>query len=224
MATSRTIPIAIIIGGIIIAGAVYFSISQNKPYTGSGKGNPSLVRPIDTQDHIFGSPTAPVMIVEYTDYDCAYCRQFHMTLEQVIANRGANGKVSWVLRQFPLTELHQNAKKHAQAAECVAKTGGNDAFWKFSHALFANQPIDPKQYGTLALEAGAPTDAFQKCYVNAATEVDARIDGDRQNALDIGAAGTPYSLLIVKGRAPIVMDGAYPVDAVEFLIDQALGK
>lgn len=165
------------------------------------------------------------MIVEYTDFDCGFCKNFHETLRQIVANEGAKGEVAWVLREFPLSEIHPNALASARAAECVATTAGNDAFWKFADALFANQPIDPTRYGELAKTAGVlDIDSFQTCFINAATTVNERIATDRKNALDAGASGTPYSLIIVAGRAPVVMDGAYPYDAVKALVDQALGK
>jgi len=221
MSSSYTIPIAITVGGLIIAGAIYFALGGPSD---ERTGNPSLVRPVDSSDHILGNPSAKIMIIEYADYDCTFCKDFQTAMLRVIAERGADGSVAWVYRQFPLTELHENAYKHAQAAECVAKTGGNDAFWKFSHALFKKQPTDPSHYGSLALEAGAPTAAFQECYQNAVTLVEARIQADRQNALDLGAVGAPFSLILVSGKQPIVMDGAYTADAIGLLIDQALQK
>lgn len=164
------------------------------------------------------------MIVEYSDFDCEYCKDFHNTLHQVIANAGANGKVAWVFREFPLTEIHPNALPHARAAECIAKVVGNDTFWKFANALFANQPVEPAHYGSLAQAAGVSGDAFAACYADAAASVDARIMADRENALAVGAQGTPYSLILVAGKPPVVMEGAYSYDAVKQLVDQALGK
>ena len=220
MKSSFTIPIAIVLGGIVVAGAVYFSLRT--PSTSSGTGNPALVRPVSSSDHILGNPAAPVVIVEYSDFDCDYCKSFDETLRQIIANEGASGEVAWVFREFPLAEIYPNAFSHARAAERAAQIVDNDAFWKFSNALFMNQPVDPASYGTLAASAGISSDAFATCVATASSTIDARINADRQNALAVGAQGTPYSLILVKGRAPIVMDGAYPYDAVKQLVDKAL--
>jgi|SRR3989344_2116679 len=224
MRSTYTIPVAIVLGGVIVAVAVYFSIARPFPKTSSGTGNPALVRPVGTSDHILGSPTAPVMIVEYSDFDCDYCKGFHAVLHQIIANEGAQGQVAWVFREFPLTEIHANAMKHAEAAECVAKVSGNDAFWKFADVLFANQPVDPSRYWEFAARAGVSGDAFATCFAEAATRVDMRITADRQNALDTGAIGTPYSLILVQGKVPIVIDQAFSYDDLKLLIDQTLGK
>jgi protein-disulfide isomerase len=217
MKSKFTIPIAIVAGGAIIALAVYMSI----PHSASMDGHPALVRPIGAADHIFGNPAAKVMIVEYADYDCEFCSGLSDTFHQIIANEGTNGDVAWVYRQFPLIEIHSNAFKHAEAAECAAQAGGNDAFWKFSDMLFANQPVDPSQYGTFAQTLGIPGDAFAKCYADASTTVADRINADRENAFAMGADGTPYSLILVAGQPPIVMIGAYPYEAVKMLVDQA---
>lgn len=219
MKTSLTVPLAIVAGGIIVAVAVYVSMPKS-PVTSAG--NPALVRPVGMNDHILGNPAADVMIIEYSDFDCTYCKGFHDTLHQIIA--GAKGKVAWVFREFPLSEIHPNARAHARAAECVAATSGNGAFWKFSNALFANQPVDPSNYGTLASSAGISGDAFATCYSTASSTLDARIVADRQNALDIGATGTPFSIILTNGKTPVVMDGAYSYDAVKQLVDQALGN
>lgn len=221
MKSSLTIPLAIIAGGIIVAVAVYVSMPKRPD---AGAGNPALVRPVGTADHILGNPAAPVMIIEYSDFDCEYCKDFHNTLHQIVANAGVNGKVAWVFRHFPLSEIHPNALAHARAAECVAATSGNDAFWKFSNALFANQPADPSSYGTLASSIGLSGTSFAACYSTASTTLEARITADRQNALDVGATGTPYSIILTNGKNPVVMAGGYSYDAVKQLVDQALGE
>lgn len=220
MKASFTVPLAIIVGGVIIAIAVYISMPHGQK--GATSGNPALVRPVGTQDHILGNPAAKVMIVEYADFDCEYCKGFASTLHQIVANEGATGDVAWVYREFPLTEIHPNAMTGAEAAECAGQVSGNDAFWKFADALFANQPVSPSQYGTLAGTIGISGDAFASCFADAATTVDARINADRQNALSMGALGTPYSLILVAGKPPVVMAGAYPYSAVKQLVDQAL--
>lgn len=220
MRSSYTIPLAIIAGGIILAGAIYFSI----PKSPTTIGNLALIRPVGTSDHILGNPAAKVLIVEYSDFDCTYCKTFNETLHQIIANEGANGEVAWIYRQFPLIEIHPNALAHARATECVAQTAGNDAFWKFETALFTNQPVDPSTYGSLAQSVGISSDTFAACYANDSATMDARIMADRQNALDMGAQGTPYSVILVAGKPPVEMAGGYSYDAVKQLVDEALAQ
>ncbi len=221
MKTSSVVPISIILGGLIIAGAIYLVMPKN---TGTDSGNPALVRPVDPTDHILGNPAAKVMVIEYSDFDCEYCKAFDSTMHQLIANEGTNGDVAWVLREFPLTEIHPNALALAQAAECAAQAGGNEGFWNFEEALFKNQPADTSRLGALAASAGVPGTAFASCYATAATTLTAHIMADRQNAFDIGATGTPFSVIIVADKPPVVMDGAYSYDALKQLVDQALAN
>jgi protein-disulfide isomerase len=220
MTSKWTIPSAILVAGVLLAGAVYFSL----PHSTSTSGNLALVRPVGSQDHIFGNPGAKVLIVEYADFDCEFCSGMSGTLRQIVANEGAQGEVAWVYREFPLTEIHPNAFHHAEAAECAAIAGGNDAFWKFADLLYANQPVDPSQYGTFAQTLSIPGDTFASCYANASSTVEARISADRKNALAIGADGTPFSLILVSGQAPLVIDGSAPYEAVKALVDQALAS
>lgn len=201
-----TLPVAIVAAGVIVAGAVYMSVPR-APVTPTG--DPSLVRPVSASDHILGNPAAKVMIIEYADFDCEFCKGFNDVLKQVVASEGTGGSVALVFRHFPLVEIHQNALSSALAAECAAQVGGNDTFWKFTDQLYDHQPIDPTTYGSLAQMAGLGGDAFATCFSTASSTLGARIVADRQNALNVGAQGTPYSLIITTGKAPVVVNGAY---------------
>lgn len=222
MKPSWTLPTAIVFGGIILAGAIYFSMGGQWPSFAGHGGDPSQVRPVGASDHILGNPAAAVMIIEYADFDCEYCRDFSSSLHQIIANAGVKGRVAWIYREFPLSELHPNALAHARVAECAGSVGGNDAFWAFADLLFNNQPVDPSTYGVLAKQADIPGDAFATCYADAARQVDVRIKADRKNALDSGASGAPYSLILVHGKVVQIIDGAYSYDALNQLVTQAL--
>ena len=222
MKTSSVIPVSIVVGGLIIAGAVYFTVNKSGPSTASGTGDPSLVTPISSSDHVLGNPAAKVEIIEYSDFDCSYCKDFQSTLHQAVATLGNNGSIAWVYRNNPITQLHPNAYKAAEAAECVALTAGNDLYWKFADSLFAHQPVDPTQYAQYAKAAGADPNTVATCEENAPATVDGRINADMANAAAIGAQGTPYSLIVVAGHAPIVIDGAYPFNTLSTQIQQAL--
>ena len=93
------------------------------------------VPPVDDTDHIKGDPTtAKITIIEYSDFECPFCARFHPVLERVVSE--SNGSIAWVYRQFPLTQIHQNAMDRVIASECVAQLKGNDAFWKYADLLF----------------------------------------------------------------------------------------
>lgn len=83
-------------------------------------------------DHIMGNPDAKIKIIEYSDFECPYCKAFQVTLNKIVAE--SNGNVSWVYRHWP---LHQNSFEKLMAAECVAEIKGNEAYWKYSELLFS---------------------------------------------------------------------------------------
>jgi len=214
------VPLAIIIGGLLIAGAVYLSLRNTTPATEIARA--ALVRPVSVSDHILGNPAAPVVIIEYADFDCEFCGDLNETLKQIVANEGTHGEVAWVFREFPLIEIHPHAFTHARAAECAARTVGTGAFFAFADQLFDHQPADPATYGALAAAAGITDSAFAACVASASSTIDASITADRQNALAMGSTGAPFAVILANGVPTAVMDGAYSYDAAKQLVDQAL--
>jgi protein-disulfide isomerase len=90
------------------------------------------IPPVTSDEHIFGNPDAIVTIVEYSDFECPYCKQFQPVLKQIVQESGGN--VRWVYRDYP---LHQHSFEKLVAAECIAKLKGNDAYWKYGDLLFS---------------------------------------------------------------------------------------
>lgn len=100
--------------------------------------NASIIIPeVTDKDWLYGDKNASMTIVEYSDIDCPYCKSFHATLQQVVADY--KGQINWVYRHFPLTSLHPNALLKAQATECVGEQGGNDKFWQYLDKLEKSQ-------------------------------------------------------------------------------------
>jgi protein-disulfide isomerase len=91
--------------------------------------------PVSERDHIIGSPTAPVTLVEYGDYECPYCRAAHFIVLDLIGQLG--DQLCYVYRNFPLVEIHPHAE---QAAEAAGAAGAQGKFWEMHHVLFENQP------------------------------------------------------------------------------------
>lgn len=83
-------------------------------------------------DHMKGSSNPVVTIIEYSDFECPFCKQFHPTMERIVKE---DNSVKWVYRNFPLG-IHQHAFEKAVAANCVAEIKGDEAFWKYSDLLF----------------------------------------------------------------------------------------
>lgn len=94
------------------------------PYTGE-------ISAVTAGDYIIGSIDAPIVIVEYSDLECPYCKRFSATMKEIVAE--SNGQVAWVYRHWV---VHPGALPKAGASECVAKLKGNDAFWKYVDLVF----------------------------------------------------------------------------------------
>ena len=106
---SLAIPVAIVIGALILGFAVYLPqrgdpdlITEPVPSTERTAKN---VRPVGPTDWIRGNPNAPIIIVEYSDFECPFCKQYHQTLRRIVEEFGKDGKVAWVFRHFPISEL-----------------------------------------------------------------------------------------------------------------------
>lgn len=225
-----SIPIAIVMAGALIAGAVYFganrtgTASTSQPQAVAQEtGDLEQMKSITKDDHIRGDPDAPVKIVEYSDFECPFCKSFHPTMQQ--AMKEYDGKVAWVYRHFPLDQLHSKARKEAVASECANELGGNDAFWKYTDRFFELTPSnDQTNIDTvlpqIAEEIGLDGAKFASCLKSG--KYDAHIEENVQNATATGGNGTPWSIVIAPSGKKYPLSGAQPYAAVKQLIDIAL--
>lgn len=232
-ANKLTIPVAIVIAGVLIAGAVYFGTSKGAPTTAVNNqqaqqapqqtGDLDQMAAISASDHIRGNPNAPVKIVEYSDTECPFCKRFHSTMQEVMNEYGKDGKVAWVYRHFPLDQLHSKAQKEAVALECANEQGGNDKFWSYADRLYeitpANNGLDPAELPKIAQYVGLDVTKFNTCLVSG--KFDQHIEADVQNATATGGNGTPWSIVVDKDGKKYPLSGAQPYEAVKQLIDLA---
>jgi len=224
-------PIAIVLAGIIIAGAMYFSDGKKldgpevKPPVQAVSGLDQVL-PISPTDHIRGNPNAPIIIVEYSDTECPFCSRFHTTMKQVMDEYGKAGKVAWVYRHSPLDQLHSKARKEAVALECAVELGGNDKFWEYTDRIYAvtpaNDGLDASELPKIAEYVGLDVAKFNICL--ASGKYDAKIQADLENAQATGGQGTPWSVVILNGKAVSSLNGAYPYANVKQIIDSLLAK
>ena len=226
------IPITIIVAGIIIAGAVMYSGNFNiqessqtaATNTTPSKNDPSIpkeeyVKPISSEDHILGNPAAPIKIIAFSDTECPFCKQFHQVLHQVVVEY--NGQVAWVYRHFPLHQIHPKAIPEAEAAECAAELGGNDAFWKYTDRIFeitpSNNGLDLAVLPEIAEYVGLNKSAFQECFDNRRHAQ--HIADNYNDAVESGGHGTPFSIIISKDNKKRVISGALPFSSIKTVID-----
>lgn len=232
--SNLAIPVAIVLGFGMIAAAIFFS--GNTPETNekttvtdtdrvqdNTTETTGTINPVTEADHIRGNPNAPIMIVEYSDFDCPFCKLFHETMLRIMDDYGANGQVAWVYRHFPLDSLHPSAPHLAEASECVASLGGDEAFWKFADLVFGersqNQLTNVARLGEFAETSGVSLADYQNCIETG--EMKANVEEDFDNALAIGARGTPYSVLMIGGQQ-FKLSGARPYEEMKSSIDSLI--
>lgn len=169
-------------------------------------------------DHITGNVNAKVTLIEYADFECPYCKQFHATMKQAMEKYG--DRVRWVFRQFPIESIHSQARAEALASECAGEQG---QFWKFADIIFANteseDTLDLSKLQLYAAQAGVDVPTFNDCYK---TEKYAqKVDEDIADAQGAGAQGTPYTLLFNTKGEILPLSGAIPFAELDKDIEMA---
>src|SRR5713226_1342806 len=158
-----------------------------------------------------GSPKAPVVIVEFSDFQCPYCRSVQPTLKSLLAKY--EGRVSLAYRDLPLRDIHPQAELAAEASRCAGEQG---KFWEYHDLLFANQnKLDRPGLLGLAHDLKLDEKQFDSCLSSG--KYAAQIEQDRQLGLRAGVAGTPG--FFVNGS---LLSGNQPQDAFEKLIQAEL--
>lgn len=234
------IPLAIIIAGTLVAGAVLYGNGglvkrdmagqkNDKPAgdtTAAAANILDNIRPITSGDHIRGNPNAQVKVVEFSDTECPFCKRFHSTMNRIMDEYGKSGKVAWVYRHFPLDELHSKARKEAAAAECAAETGGEPKFWAFLDRLFeitpSNDAFDMAKLPEVAAYAGLDKNKFNDCLNGGKTF--AAVSSDYEDGIKIGIRGTPFSVVVASNGKKYTINGAQPYESVKSIIEQALAE
>ncbi len=200
------LPISVLVAAVLIAGALIFSAGKKAETPTTANTAPadnyqssllSSLPAATATDHILGSLSAPIKIIEYSDLECPFCKQFQTTLQQIMTNY--SGKVAWIFRNYPIPQLHPKAPQEAQAAECAAKLGGNDTYWKYIDMIFSvtpsNNGLDPSLLPQIATQVGLDATQFNAC-LNSAYGQDI-VSAEGQAATAAGALGTPFSVVVL---------------------------
>lgn len=180
------------------------------------------IKNVTDKDHIRGNKDAKVSVVEFSDYECPFCKRFHPTMLNLVKTYG--DRVRFIYRHFPLA-FHQNAQKQAEASECIAELAGNDAFWKYTDIIFERTTSNGtgfalEKLGPLAAELGLDQTEFQSCLDSG--KYAQHVKDDMADGSAAGVSGTPSTFIIdSKGKSQIIV-GAQPESAFTAVLDQVL--
>ena len=225
--SSYVVPVAIIIAGALIAGAVYFSNGTARPKTNTANdtdieddlGTPG---PIDISVDINGWPVlgdqnAPITLVEYADFACSFCGKFHTeTLPSIKKDYIDTGKVKLVYKDFPVV----GGDMAAEAAHCAGEQG---KYWEYFDLLFDKQSTDRGTWNTVeahkkyAEELGLNANALASCFNE--RKYQTKVQAATAEALKNGGQGTPFFIV---GETPI--SGAQPYSVFQATFDAELAK
>jgi len=180
--------------------------------------------PATADDDVFLGPAdAPVTIIEFSDFQCPFCKRFRdQTLDQIL--NSYEGKVRFVYRDFPISSIHEWAQKAAEAGECADE---QSKFWEYNDLIFANQTALNQQLeaeglkglvGTFKIYAGQiglDAAAFNDCLDSG--QFAQEVQKDYNDGVAAGVTGTPA--FYINGQELI---GAQPLAAFQAAIDSAL--
>jgi protein-disulfide isomerase len=176
-------------------------------------------------DPVLGDKNAPVTIVEFSDYECPFCkRHFDQTFPQLVKTYVDTGKVKIVYRDFPLSFHDPMATKEAVAANCAREQGGDKKYFEFHDEIFKRtisngNGLNDEKIQTIAKDLGLNTGKFTSCLSNQ-SQAD-EVKKDIADGTAAGASGTP-TFVIGKTTSNGEIDGELLVGAQPFAAFQAV--
>lgn len=228
------VPLAIVLAGGLVGLGIFFGGRDTAPsesapaeVAGEQSGAPSAaelaITKIREDDHIRGNPESPIVMIEYSDIECPVCLRFQPIVQQAVDEY--RGKVVWVFRHFPLS-IHANAQKEAEATECAANQGGNEAFWKYLDTLFERSGGGGTGFALadlapLAEELGLDRDQFSECLDGGQVAKDVR--DEMAEGAAVGIQGTPGTFVVNRESDEVkFIPGLVSLEQLKELIDGML--
>lgn len=205
-------PLAIVIAGVFVGLGVFFGLSYKD--TPKEEVVKEYEVSIKESDYIFGNKDADIVIVEYSDMECPFCKQFHVSMEQLV--KEYPNDVAWVYRHLPLESIHPKARSLANASECVGSLGGDEAFYSFISSVFSGTPDKVQEY---AKNTGINIDAYNTCVSQ--NTFDTKITASIDEAREYGIQGTPFSFILKDGEVIGTIPGAMPYESLKKMIEEA---
>jgi protein-disulfide isomerase len=179
----------------------------------------------DVSGESLGRADAPLTMVEFTDLQCPYCREFHATaFEQIKRDYIDTGKLRYVARDFPLDTIHPLAIRASRANQCA---GAQGKFWEMRHAILSsNRKLAPDSFDALARDLHLDAAAFAACTADTA-RLDARWQHDRAEGKRLGVSGTPFFVVgrtSPDGLVGVRLSGAKDYSAFDAKFKELLGS
>src|ERR1051325_11173763 len=186
---------------------------------------PTTARVAGLKGYTLGRPDAPLTMVEFTDLQCPFCREYHATaFEQIKREYIDTGKLRYVARDFPLDTIHPLAIRASRANQCA---GAQGKFWEMRHAILSsNRKLASDSFDALARDLHLDAAAFAACTADTA-RLDARWQHDRAEGKRLGVSGTPFFVVgrtSPDGLVGVRLSGAKDYSAFDAKFKELLGS
>lgn len=225
---------------VVVIGAFFMFSGNGGTVNGNTVNEPdtqaSVVKASVDDDAVLGDPDAPVTIIEFSDYQCPFCRKFWTeTLPQLKSQYVDTGKVKIVYRDLPLVSLHPMAQPSAEAAECVREKGGDEAYFEYHDKMFEEQNVldggDAKTgpvrstvtYTNNDLKNWASELGYDISSCLDSGKYRSEVAKDAADAQSAGLQGTPGFVIMKSGeKEGTALRGAYPFSSFQQVIEAEL--
>jgi protein-disulfide isomerase len=175
--------------------------------------SPRLTLTVAPSNPTVGSASAPITLIEFSDYQCPYCGRVEPTLKRLRATYG--DKIRFVWKDFPLTQIHPQAFKAGEAAHCAGDQG---KYWELHDVLFnKQQELQPDDLKRHAIELGLDVTAFNQCLDT--SKYGERVRDGVSEGGTLGVNSTPT--IFINGRR---LSGAQPYEVFASVIDEELAR
>lgn len=239
---------AILLASFIVSGAIlvsknsFFRSAGNTDTVGTalaGNTQPTAapvqpsgpVKVSVDDDPVLGNPKAPVTLIEFSDYECPFCkRTFEQLLPELKKTYIDTGKVKLVYRDFPLS-FHANAEKEAEAAQCAKDQGGDTAYYKFHDQIFTKTTSNGTglaltELSVIAKNIGLDGNKLQQCLDSGKFKDE--VAKDIADGTKAGVSGTPSWIVGKSSKDGLIegslVVGAQPFAAFQTVIEEQLKK
>ena len=213
----------------VMAPAINRYLTEQQRAARGRRSSPSCARPVRkcaccstrraarsrsrATDPSLGRASAPVTVIEFSDFQCPFCQRVAPTLKKVRETYGDKVRIVW--KDFPLTQIHPQAFKASEAAHCAGDQG---KFWEYHDRLFANQQqLQPDDLKKHAADLGLDAAAFNACLDS--SKYGERVRDGVAQGTRLGVNSTPT--IYINGR---MLSGAQPYEAFVSVIDEELSR
>jgi protein-disulfide isomerase len=214
---------------VVIGGFFAFSGGSPNGNVVDNTGDSELVKASVDDDAVLGDANAPVTIIEFSDYQCIFCRKFWTeTLPEIKTQYIDTGKVKFVYRDLPIPSLHPAAQASAEAAECVRDVAGTDeAYFEYHDKMFEEQnllnPSGTVSYTSADLKEWAQEIGYDISSCLDSGKFKSEVLKDISAAQTAGFQGTPGFVIMKSGESEgTALKGAYPFSSFQQAIDAYL--